>query len=351
MIYHSLTCIKRNRPDMYRRTLSLNALRVFEAAARRGSFKLAAGELHLSQSAVSRQIRGLEEQVGAPLFHRSHRAVTLSPEGETLWHGVSRALAEIGAAAGRIAGRGPDPASRRIVVATTPGIAECWLGSRLGGFFRAHPEIQPEVTVTGDALGEVRAGRADAALHFGGGDWPRLRHDMLIELHQFPVCSPRLLERGPPLRELRDLERHTLLHWTDRRWWGEWLEEIGAAEVDWSRGVLLRDYSLCMQMAEAGEGVALGDEIVAGDRLMDGRLVKPLGAAHPLRLRMHLLSDPASPRDAAVQAFRQWLLAEMDRHVEATRALREPRPYPPTPSSGAPRPGKGEGVRRSRKHR
>lgn len=314
---------------MSARLPSLNGLRVFEAAARLGSFKQAALELHLTQSAVSRRIRALELELGKELFRRGHRRVDLTEAGEALATTMGRALADIVETIRRLAlGSRPRPA-QVLVIATTPGIADGWLAARLAAFCRAHHEVEPEVSVMSDTLAEIEAGRADVAIHWGSGSWPHLVHDVLMEVTEFPVCSPALLAHGPPLACAADLAGHRLLHRQSRRFWADWLRDVGARRVDWRRGPVLRDYTLCMELASGGEGVAIGDELIAGDRVLAGRLVKPLAEARIHPHRMHLLARPDcdAGNAAAIDAFRVWLRAEIRAHVARTAILREAAPY------------------------
>jgi len=314
-------------PIVGRRLPSLNALRVFEAAARLGSFKRAAEELRVTQSAVSRQIRTLEAQLGVTLFRRLNRLVELTEAGEALLPTMSRVLVEIAEVTSLIAG-GASPARGRtpLVIAASPGVAELWLGCRLGGFCRANPDVEPEIIVARD-LRPLLAGIADVTIYWGAGAWPNLHHEVLCELTEFPVCSRSLLERGPPLRSLADLRRHRLLHWESRALWGAWLRAFGVEGVDWQSGPLLHDYSLYLEMTAAGEGVALVDDLMAAEHVRTGRLVKPLAAVRTPLHRQHLLMRPDARRPEAVAAFRDWIVAEIVADRLATEAIRKPEPY------------------------
>lgn len=288
---------------------SLNALRTFEAAARHKSFKLAANELRVTQSAVSRQIKRFEESLGVPLFHRSNRYIELTDAGEQLQTTVSQALTEIVKAIHRIARRKSSYGSE-LRLAVTPGIAECWLGPRLARFCLAHPEVQPEVSVADDTVSAILSGEVQVALYWGAGQWPHLHSEIIMDLSEFPVCSPRLLERIP-LHDVAELSHHTLLHWKSRRWWRNWLRTTGQDHVDWRLGPVLDDYALYMEMAVGGDGIALTDELMAGDRLIAGQLVQPLATrvAHPSKI--HLLMPSAQARSRIVMAFRTWLIDEI----------------------------------------
>lgn len=194
-----------------RRLPSLNALRMFEAAARLGSFKRASEELHVTQSAVSRQISLLEDQLGAVLFERRNRAVTMTDAARLLLPVLTRSLDEIDDVTGRIRAREADPPqTSRLVITSTPGIAELWLGRRLGAFCRDHGWVDPEILVSPDP-GLLDEGRADLAIHYGSGELPGLRTTPLHATVEFPVCSPGLLLEQP-LDAPEELRQHRLLH-------------------------------------------------------------------------------------------------------------------------------------------
>lgn len=326
---------------MSRRLPSLNALRMFESAARLRSFKLAAEELHVTQSAVSRQIHTLESQLGVLLFRRRNRAVELTDAGEQLLPVMTRAIGEITEVTARIGTlRHGEDAPLPLVISTTPGIAELWLGARLGRFCRAYPHIEPEILVSAD-LKPLQSGRADIAIHWGSGDWPHLQQELLHRSVEFPACSPRLLQRGPPLREPGDLRHHRLLHWQSRGWWGSWLRSLDIQDVDWNVGPLLHDYAMALDMAIAGEGVALADDLLASEALLSGELIKPLAEVRAPQYQQLLLMRPDPERPEAVAAFRDWLLNEVAAHDRQHAALREARPYRAEAGNGRRRQRRG----------
>jgi LysR family glycine cleavage system transcriptional activator len=318
-------------PEVSRRLPSLNALRMFEAAARLRSFKLAAEELHVTQSAVSRQIQTLESQLGVLLFRRRNRAVELTEAGESLLPVMTRAIDEIATVTSRLRESAADTARTvRLVISATPGIAELWLGRRLGRFCSAYPWIEPEILVAAD-LKPLLAGHADLAIHYGTGDWPNLEQETLHETLEFPVCSPRLLQGGVPLASPDDLRHHRLLHWQSRGWWGSWLRHFGIAGLDWNQGPLLHDYALALDMAISGEGVALADDLLAAGHLLDGRLVKPLPETRTPEYQQQLLLRGDTERPDAVAAFRDWIRNEVAHHRTSAAHLREDVPFPGRP--------------------
>src|SRR5580698_11318647 len=193
---------------MTARLPSLNGLRAFEAAARHLSFTNAASELNVTQTAISHQIRRLEEELGLRLFVRQNRALTLTPEAKDYLPGVRTAFNDLKLATDRLLRRDNDHV---LTVSTLASLAAKWLLPRLSAFQEAHPGIDVRIT-TSPALVDFRAGDVDAAIRYGRGHWPGLRTDWLTADELFPVCSPALLTGDRPLQSPKDLVHHTLLH-------------------------------------------------------------------------------------------------------------------------------------------
>lgn len=313
---------------MRRRLPSLNALRTFEAAARHCSFKLAAKELRVTESAVSRQIRNLEVQLGARLFERLNRRVRLTKAGESFLPTLSTAFDDIASATGRIF---PDLAqpvrSKRLQIAAETSVGECWLRPRLGKFRRAHPQVEIEVLLT-DGRQVYPCDQADIVVHYGSGSWPGLHTELLMTLTEFPVCSRELANGNRPLRKPTDLCHWTLLHEDTTSLWELWLKGAGANEIDWTIGPIFHNSALCLDSAIAGDGVALGDELVAGDHLLGGRLVKPFCYNRPADAALYLLILPELLDLEEVSIFREWLHTEIKQFVDACRQFGKEEPYP-----------------------
>lgn len=291
---------------MARKLPSLNALRAFEAAARHGSFSAAGDELHVTHAAISRQVRELEAWLKVPLFRRLHRGVALTEAGDryrrTLTIAFDR-MAEVTAEITR------DQMAGRLTVSVEPAFAARWLVPRLGGFRRACPEIDLELDPS-HRLADFRADTIDLAVRYGKGPWPGVETILLAEVISFPVCSPSLIEQVGGLKRPEDLRRVTLLHEETREWWHEWFEEAGVSGMATSRGPMLVDTSLTLEAAAAGQGVALGDNILAADDIAKGRLIKLFDIESPSDT-YHLVAPAAHFDLPAVQAFRDWILGEM----------------------------------------
>src|SRR3981081_1578886 len=187
---------------------SLNGLRAFEAAARHLSFTQAASELNVTQTAISHQIKRLEEELGIRLFVRQNHALSLTPEAKEYLPGIRAAFNDLRLATDRLLRRDDDHV---LTVSTLASLAAKWLLPRLSAFQEAQPGIDVHIT-TSTSLVDFKSGDVDAAIRYGRGHWPGLRTDWLMADELFPVCSPALLTGDKPLRCPQDLANRTLLH-------------------------------------------------------------------------------------------------------------------------------------------
>ncbi len=255
----------------------LNALRAFEAAARRLSFTRAAEELNVTPGAISQQIRQLEDYAGTPLFRRTGRAVLLTDAAQAALPIVREAFERIGEA-GRVM---QAPARRgRVMVSCAPSFAAKWLAVRLDAFHQAHPGI--EAWVSADMqITDFNTADADIAIRYGAGNYDGLKSEKLLDETVLPVCSPRLLEGGEAIRRPDDLARHTLLHDESPEHdptcpdWTSWLRARGLSQIDASRGPRFNQAILVIEAAASGRGVALAKRAIAEADLASGRLVAP----------------------------------------------------------------------------
>ncbi len=285
---------------------SLNGLRAFEAAARHMSFTKAAEELHVTQTAVSHQIRRLEEQLGVRLFVREVRAVRLTREGEAYLPAVSTAFDDLRQATARL----HRPRAQRVLtVSATPTLAAKWLLPRLGGFQDAHDGIEVRIS-TSMRLVDFRREEVDLAIRYGRGSWPGLRADWLMAEDVFPVCSPALLAGAKPLARPGDLAHHTMLavaSYPDE--WPIWLTGAGLPR-DLMRRSLTFDLALmAYQAAMDGLGVALGRSPLVAADLAAGRLVIPFDLPQAAGAGHYIVCPQANADLPDIASFREWLLA------------------------------------------
>jgi LysR family transcriptional regulator, glycine cleavage system transcriptional activator len=297
---------------MAERLPPLSALRTFEAAARHLSFTRAADELHVTQAAVSHQIKALEADLGVRLFRRLNRSLLLTDEGQLLAPPVRRAFDELAAGVEQVRGRG----GGTLTISTTPSIAANWLAGRLGRFQALRPEFEIRLMATPRLVDFAREG-VDCGIRYGFGAWPGLVADRLFSAALTPVCSPRLLKRPEPLREPADLARHTLLHaLDDMDDWRLWLRAAGVSGIDPQRGPKFESMPLALQAAISGTGVAISRGPLADEALAAGVLVRPFDFELPSECAYYFVVHELRAEQPKVQAFRTWLLAE----VAAARA-------------------------------
>ena len=310
-----------------RRLPTLSALRAFEAAARHGSFKLAAHELAVTPTSISHQVKSLEEQLGMKLFDRFNRRVELTQAGEHYVATLTRAFDDIDAATRQLSeyGKGEE-SGQRLVIVCNPGFVDCWLRARLADFQSRYPGLWPEI-ISSDATREVLAGGAHMAIHYGH-PLNGLRCELLTKTTYFPVCSPKLLEGPHPLTSLGNLRHHTLLHEAAPQHWGQWLRDAGApAGIDWRAGPVFHTSVLAIETAVAGQGVAMADELIAGDHLSAGRLVKPFGLTLDAAQACYLVAPRGSETPAGIDVFSEWLMDQIAQFKPVMDGLAKNEPY------------------------
>jgi LysR family transcriptional regulator, glycine cleavage system transcriptional activator len=295
---------------MTARLPSLNGLRAFEAAARHLSFTNAASELNVTQTAISHQIRRLEEELGVRLFVRQNRTLALTPQARDYLPGVRAAFNDLRLATDRLLRRDDDHV---LTVSTLASLAAKWLLPRLSAFQETHPGIDVRIT-TSTALVDFRSGDVDAAIRYGRGQWPGLRADWLMADQLFPVCSPALLVGSKPLRCPEDLRDHVLLHTSNANSddWRLWLTAAGLP-TDLSRqpGVTFDLIFMTVQAAIDGIGVAMGRTSYVEADIAKGRLVVPFKITLPADAGFYLVSPETRADSPKLSAFRQWLTASV----------------------------------------
>jgi len=299
---------------MTARLPSLNGLRAFEAAARHLSFTLAASELNVTQTAISHQIRRLEEELGIRLFVRKNRALALTPKARDYLPGVRAAFNDLRLATDRLLRKDDDHV---LTVSTLASLAAKWLLPRLTAFQEAHPGIDVRIT-TSTALVDFRGGDVDAAIRYGRGNWQGLRAEWLMADDFFPVCSPALLNGKRPLNSPEDLRDHVLLHTsTNSDDWRQWLTAAGLpSDISKQPGITFDLILMTVQAAIDGIGVAMGRTSYVQDDIAKGRLVVPFKIALPADAGFYLVSPEGTAEPPKLRAFRQWLIASAKNKVE-----------------------------------
>ncbi|MCA6109231.1 transcriptional regulator GcvA [Bradyrhizobium cenepequi] len=293
---------------MTARLPSLNGLRAFEAAARHLSFTQAAVELNVTQTAISHQIKRLEQELGVRLFVRQNRALTLTPKAAEYLPGVRAAFNDLKLATDRLLRREDDHV---LTVSTLASLAAKWLLPRLSTFQEAHPGIDVRIT-TSTSLVDFQRDNVDAAIRYGRGQWQGLRADWLMADELFPVCSPSLLKGEKPLRCPEDLRDHVLLHTSNANSddWRLWLTAAGLP-TDFSKqpGITFDLIFMTVQAALDGIGVAMGRTSYVQDDIAKGRLVVPFKITLPADAGFYLVSPQSRSDPPKLAAFRQWVVA------------------------------------------
>ncbi|MBJ6759167.1 transcriptional regulator GcvA [Myxococcaceae bacterium JPH2] len=284
----------------------LSALRAFEAAARHLSFKKAAEELSVTPTAISHQVRQLEEWLGLQLFERQVRRVALTREGRELFPSLREGFDTLvrGIDAIRAA-----PRQEVLTLSSTVAFTSKWLVPRVPAFRAACPGLDLRLHASDEAV-DLRAGDVDLAIRYGRGAHAGLRSELLCQDRFAPVCSPRL-----GVRSQEDLSRHPLIHFEWRRveeatpTWSRWFGSIGRRYRAPSGELRFTDESHAIQAAIAGQGIAMVSLVLVAEELASGALVQPFGP--DLGGFAYHLVYVDTPRHAErLSAVRQWLLTE-----------------------------------------
>jgi len=294
----------------------LNALRAFEATARHGSFTRAAAELHVTPAALSHQIRGLEEFIGAKLFHRQTRAIVLTSAGQLIYPGLHAAFAQVRRTMELLDKGGND---KVLVVSAPPGFTAKWLAPRLYRFQIANPEIDVRVS-SSQAFANFTSDGVDVSIRNGRGPFPGLFAEKLIDVRMLPVLSPRLMTEAGRIETPADLRRLPLIHddslnalagWPK---WADWFKAAGvtgADDVDSGRGLRFNSADHAIEATIEGAGVLLAYKALACDDLRTGRLVAPFALEVGADRAFHLVCPSGAETRPKVKAFRTWVVEEI----------------------------------------
>lgn len=291
--------------------LPLTALRTFEVAARRLSFKDAADELCVSPTTVSNQIRQLEADWNCKLFIRKTRAVVLTDEGRSLSQVMTRAFDEIRAEVEVHM----NPARKSVTLAVGPIFGSRWLVPRLASFRKKHPQIDL-VLHESPRITDAAMMTSHLAVDWGTGDWSGLNSRKLFDITYSPVVRADVIESRGGLTEPADLVRFPLIHQRDKSEWSAWFKLAGVADFVPVAETTIRDSNLVLQAALDGQGVSLGVFPFVEKDVESGALVKPFEIDLIPERSFYLLSRPSSPRTREVSVVQNWLLDEAARSFE-----------------------------------
>lgn len=308
------------------RLLPLNALRVFAVVGRLLSFSRAAKELKVTASAVSHQIKSLEDYLGLALLRRSGSHIELTAEGRFYLQQVLEGLSQLSRATKSLRSAKDE---RILKISCPPNFSTLWLLRRIGRFTSAHPEIGLAL-IASRSLVDMHKGEYDLAIRYGQAVHEGFRCDLLSQNELFPVCSPKLLSAEPPLRSPSDLRDHALLESSDDEYydaanpgWRGWLQAAGVPEVTSARYLTFSPRFLMQQAVLEGLGVGLSRTLLAADFIESRQLVCPFGPVITLSSWYYLVCPEVTAERPDIVAFREWLLAEAR---ESQAQLKLPKP-------------------------
>ncbi len=302
---------------------TLNALRAFEAAARLLSFQKAAEELFVTPSALSYQIKQLEEQLQTPLFQRMNRAVELTSAGQRLYPGVHEGFEHLQAAVKTV---GRIRQDKVLVVSSGPAFAAKWLAPRIYRFVDQHPDVELRIAAS-LKLTDFNTDEVDVGLRFGSGDYHDLYVEPLFSEAVLPLASPQLLERFGGSLAVDDLKVVTLLHddstsfMPQQSTWTRWLDSCGIRGVDASRGPRFSHADHGLDAAVDGAGVVLGRLSLAMRDIRSGRLVAPFSDYLRASAGFYFVAPHAALELPRVAIFHQWLREEARVEAEEIAAF------------------------------
>ena len=289
---------------MSRRLPPLNSLRVFEAAARHLSFTRAAEELFVTQAAVSHQIKALEEFLGLKLFRRRNRSLLLTEEGQSYFLDIKEIFSSLSEATDKVLERS---AKGALTISLPPSFAIQWLVPRLSDFNNKEPDIDVRIKAVDMDEGSLTED-VDVAIYYGRGNWPGLRVDLLYQEQLLPLCSPQVLLNEKPLATIDDLRFHTLLHDTSRKDWKSFVKQYNLEGMNVNHGPIFSHSTMVLQAAAHGQGIALGNNVLAQPELDAGRLVAPFEEVLVSKNAFYLVCSEKQADTGRIATFREWSL-------------------------------------------
>lgn len=300
----------------------LDYLLAFEAAAHLGSFARASEQLNISETAISRKVRLLEQHYDLPLFVRGHKSITLTSHGSALLNSVTQSLDILRDTSENIFARHKNNA---VTVAATNSVAALWLMPKLRAFQRSNTRVKI-MLMASDSDEECLSDGMDLTILRGEGDWPGFEARMLFGETVFPVCSPRYLSRNPECASVFNLSAVDLLEvssthteWMD---WKTWLGHQGIEDVTLDRAAFFNTYPLSIQAAVDGLGVALGWGHLVDHLLDSGELVRPVQQSYArTESGYFLLKNRRKRTFAELEIVEDWLI----RTSEARKRFKPPR--------------------------
>ncbi|MFT6791573.1 MAG: LysR family glycine cleavage system transcriptional activator [Cellvibrionaceae bacterium] len=290
----------------------LNALKSFEAAARRGSFQAAAEELFVTPSAISHQIKSLEEFLGLELFIRQPRRVLLTHAGEDYLRSIQKALGEIDLSTQKLIIAAHQSGALNLSVA--PAFLTRWLLPRISEFHDSYPDVTLEISAA-NGLIDFNHEETDMAVYFGDGKWQDIERQLLRHYQQRPVCHPNLVKNSE-VKQPADIMKHTLLHVNKRRAdWAKWFHQQGVPYKESVSGMYFSSGALTTAAAINGLGFALADLGFVSEEIDSGKLIAPLDAYLKTDRSFYLVYQKNRPPSYSMKVFQDWITEKMKKDL------------------------------------
>jgi LysR family glycine cleavage system transcriptional activator len=282
---------------------STTALRAFEAISRLGSVSSAAAELNLTRSAVSHQLNMLEEVVGFPLTQRDGRGLALTQKGKAYALETKKALTILLEASHVSDG---EEVTGSLTISCAPGLANYWLCHKIAAFTKKYPKLSLHI-LSPSFPGDISNEDVDLFITYGNGSWPEKYVKQLMTIRLFPVCSPHFYHQQGGLGHPSNLIKMPLLHLMSNTDWRVWLAANGVSNTQLEGGVVFSDANFVQSAAIAGQGIAIGDNMVSGDALAKGLLIRPFEKSIESPRAYYLVTSPEKVERKEVFAFIEWL--------------------------------------------
>ena len=304
-------CIQRGHPrarPVIKRYPSIQALRAIESVARNGALWRAAAELNVTRSAISHQLRLLEADLGFKIVERSGNKSEITPRARAYAEDVRRALSMIASSTARVAQEG---LTGSLTISATPGFADGWLCLHLGDFIAEHPDVVVTV-LSSHKMADTTNPEIDTFITFGHEPRANLRSVPLFSVEFTPLCSPAYLSRFKSFNDLRILQQATLLHMSDFTDWEDWMTLSGLPSEDARRGICYSDMNIVHTAVLAGEGIAIGDTVLWGKDLREGRLMRPFAASLHESTGYFICTPEENVENPIVDEFHKWLKSKIE---------------------------------------
>ncbi|MEO9655170.1 LysR substrate-binding domain-containing protein [Marinomonas sp.] len=282
---------------------STTALRAFEAIARLGSVSAAAQELSLTRSAVSHQLNLLEDLLGFQLTQKDGRGLTLTYQGKHYADEAKKALTILLEASRANDG---EEVTGELMVSCAPGLANYWLCHKLSAFTQKYPKVSLHI-VSPSFPGDISNDDVDLFITYGNGNWPEKYVKQLMTIRLFPVCSPHFFHQQGGFGHPSNLVKMPLLHLMGQTDWRVWLAANGVSNIQLEGGVVFSDANFVQSAAIAGQGIAIGDNMVSGDALAKGLLIRPFEKSIESPRAYYLVTSPEKIERKEVFSFVEWL--------------------------------------------